>query len=184
MLNMNPGFLQVSRKRKNLTFVGIHARRLGYIPAANTIDEESVSGKDISSKLFLECNIIFYHQFSKISETVFISLQPLLDADYYQDAMEYFREEYGEKETIFLLTSDDMLWARGSKELQEEKNLYFVGCGMTNDLNCVGQDFAFLTASNHTIISHGTFGQWAGYLAGGEMYTEHGALPPDSRSMA
>ena len=108
----------------------------------------------------------------------------MLDADYYQDAMEYFREEYGEKETIFLLTSDDMLWARGSKELQEEKNLYFVGCGMTNDLNCVGQDFAFLTASNHTIISRGTFGQWAGYLAGGEMYTEHGALPPDSRSMA
>ena len=106
--------------------------------------------------------------------------QPLLEVDYYQDAMEYYREEYGEKDTIFLLTSDDMIWARASKELQEEANLYFVGCGLTNDLNCVGQDFAFLSSCNHTIISHGTFGQWAGYLTGGEMYTEYGALNPDS----
>ena len=107
-------------------------------------------------------------------------IQPLLEVDYYQDAMEYYREEYGEKDTIFLLTSDDMIWARASKELQEETNLYFVGCGTTNDLSCVGQDFAFLASCNHTIISHGTFGQWAGYLAGGEMYTEYGALNPDS----
>ena len=94
--------------------------------------------------------------------------------------MEYYREEYGDEDTIFLLTSDDMVWARGNKELQEEKNLYLVGCGMTNDLNCVGQDFAFLASCHHTITSHGAFGQWAGYLAGGEMYTEYGALSPDS----
>ena len=94
--------------------------------------------------------------------------------------MEYFRDEYEDKKTVFLLTSDDMIWARGNEDFQKEKNLFLVGCGTTNDLNCVGQDFAFLASCNHTIISHGTFGQWAGYLAGGEMYTEYGAIPPDS----
>ena len=94
--------------------------------------------------------------------------------------MEYYREEYGESDTIFLLVSDDMLWARGNKALQEERNLFLVGCGMGNDSNCVGQDFAFLAACNHTIISHGTFGQLASYFAGGEIYTEYGALTPDA----
>ena len=60
--------------------------------------------------------------------------------------MEYFRDEYGDKTTIFLLTSDDMIWARGIQEFQEEKNLFLVGCGITNDLNCVAQDFAFLAS--------------------------------------
>ena len=94
--------------------------------------------------------------------------------------MEYYREEYGEKDTIFLFTSDDMVWARGNEAFHKEKNLFLVGCGMGNDLNCVGQDFAFLAACNHTIISHGSFGKWASYFAGGEIYTEYGALTPDA----
>ena len=31
----------------------------------------------------------------------------------------------------------------------------------------IGDDLALLTACNHTILSYGTFGQWAALLAGG-----------------
>ena len=33
----------------------------------------------------------------------------------------------------------------------------------------IGDDLALLAACNHTILSYGTFGQWAAFLAGGRV---------------
>ena len=33
----------------------------------------------------------------------------------------------------------------------------------------IGDDLALLAACNHTILSYGTFGQWAGFLSGGRV---------------
>ena len=44
----------------------------------------------------------------------------------------------------------------------------------------VGKDLALLVNCNHTILSHGSYGHWAAYLAGGELYTEYGAIIPDA----
>ena len=33
----------------------------------------------------------------------------------------------------------------------------------------IGDDLALLAACNHTILSYGTFGQWAAFLAGGKV---------------
>ena len=103
-----------------------------------------------------------------------------MEEDYYQDAMEYYRDEYGSSNTVFLFTSDDMKWARRNEAFKEEKNLFLVGCGEAENLNCVGKDLALLASCNHTVISHGSFGQWASYFAGGEIYTEYGALAPEA----
>ena len=48
----------------------------------------------------------------------------------------------------------------------------------------VGVDLAVLSLAQHTIMDYGTFGLWAGLLAGGAIlaprgYTEHPALSPD-----
>ena len=37
----------------------------------------------------------------------------------------------------------------------------------------VGEDLALLAACNHSIISYGTFGMWAAFLAGGEVHPFH-----------
>ena len=93
--------------------------------------------------------------------------------------MTYYRDEYGEDNTIFLFTSDDMKWVRKSKIFRQEKNLFMVGCGNGEDVACVGKDFALLAACNHTITSRGSYGQWSTYFAGGEIYTEYGPFTPE-----
>ena len=94
--------------------------------------------------------------------------------------MEYFREEYDHP--AFVYVSDDMEW--GEKELgdlaDKHGDLFLVGCGDGDDPDCVGKDFALLSSCNHTITTHGTFGHWAAYLAGGEIYTEYGAIVPNA----
>ena len=81
---------------------------------------------------------------------------------------------------MFLYVSDDMDWGR--ENLSAEGSLYFVGCGNGNKTDCVGRDLAVLSSCNHTILTHGSFGHWAAYLAGGELYTEYGAIVPDPYS--
>jgi len=96
--------------------------------------------------------------------------------DYFEDAMEYFREEYWDTTVVFVYVSDDMKWGR--KNLKDSKNLFFLGCGSGNDLDCIAKDFALLGSCNHTITTHGTYGHWAAYFAGGEIYTEYGSIIP------
>ena len=40
------------------------------------------------------------------------------------------------------------------------------------------EDLAILAACNHTIVTHGSFGHWAAFMAGGEIYTEYGTIVP------
>ena len=51
-----------------------------------------------------------------------------------------------------------------------------LGCGNGADWSCVGRDLAILAACNHTILTRGSFGQWAAYLSGGDAYTEYGPM--------
>lgn len=67
-----------------------------------------------------------------------LGLDPLYE-DYFEDAMEYYREEYDHP--AFLYVSDEMEWgAVNLKELAErDGDIFFVGCGNTDDPVCVGQ---------------------------------------------
>ena len=90
-----------------------------------------------------------------------------LDADYYNDAMEYFQEEYDN--CVFVVASDDMKWTRRNLDKKNNK-IYFSDQNPTfhrppefsfelidDDLSKAAFDFALLTSCNHTIISRGMF---------------------------
>merc|ERR1712029_1196817 len=94
--------------------------------------------------------------------------------DYFEDATDYFAEEY--ENAVFVYVSDDMRWGR--RNLKGIKHsLHFLGCGEGSE-DCTGKDLAVLAACNHTIVTHGSFGHWAAFMAGGEIYTEYGSIVP------
>ena len=66
------------------------------------------------------------------------------------------------------------------EKLKNEENIFLSGCNQPKNAECIGRDFALLSSCNHTIITHGSLGLWAAFLAGGEIYTEYGAIIPES----
>nr|XP_034992636.1 galactoside 2-alpha-L-fucosyltransferase 2-like [Zootoca vivipara] len=94
------------------------------------------------------------------------------DRGYLEKAMNYFREKY--PNPIFVVTSNGMKWCK--KNINASRgDVYFSGDGRESS---PGRDFALLAHCNHTIMTIGTFGFWAGYLAGGEtVYLANYTLP-------
>ncbi|XP_064415626.1 galactoside alpha-(1,2)-fucosyltransferase 2-like [Latimeria chalumnae] len=94
------------------------------------------------------------------------------DKAYFEQAMNYFRKKYNN--TVFVVTSNGMDWCKKNIDTSRG-DVYFSGDG--NEAT-PGNDFAILIHCNHTIMSIGTFGFWAGYLAGGEtVYLTNFTLP-------
>ena len=54
--------------------------------------------------------------------------------DYFEDAMEYFREEFWDTTVVFVYVSDDMKWGR--RNLKDSKNLFFLG-NLQQKYHCV-----------------------------------------------
>ncbi|XP_044844847.1 galactoside alpha-(1,2)-fucosyltransferase 2-like isoform X2 [Mauremys mutica] len=96
------------------------------------------------------------------------------DKAYLEKAMGYFRAKY--QEPVFVVTSNGMEWCRENIDASRG-DVYFSGDGM--ELS-PGRDFALLAHCNHTIMTIGTFGIWAGYLAGGETIYLANYMLPDS----
>nr|XP_023968876.2 galactoside alpha-(1,2)-fucosyltransferase 2-like isoform X3 [Chrysemys picta bellii] len=96
----------------------------------------------------------------------------LADQAYLEKAMGYFRAKY--QEPVFVVTSNGMEWCRENIDASRG-DVYFSGDGKESS---PGRDFALLVHCNHTIMTIGTFGIWAGYLAGGEtIYLANYTLP-------
>ncbi|XP_013003395.1 galactoside alpha-(1,2)-fucosyltransferase 1 [Cavia porcellus] len=94
------------------------------------------------------------------------------DRSYLQQAMDWFRARY--KDPIFVVTSNGMKWCRENMDTSKG-DVVFAGNGQENT---PGKDFALLTQCNHTIMTIGTFGFWAAYLAGGDtIYLANFTLP-------
>lgn len=92
------------------------------------------------------------------------------DKKYLEKAMTYFRNKF--KNVIFAVTSDGMDWCK--ENINNSKGDVF----FSDTLNSPGQDLSILAHCNHTIMTIGTFGYWAGYLAGGEtIYLDNYTLP-------
>jgi hypothetical protein len=109
-----------------------------------------------------------------------------LDAEYFHDSMDYFREEYDN--CAFIVASDDMEWVSANIEntngdvfFSSMKPTYHnneYGILLDDDIDKAVYDLALLTSCNHTIISRGTYSMWVALLAGGEYYTEYGSIVP------
>ncbi|XP_064473916.1 galactoside alpha-(1,2)-fucosyltransferase 2-like isoform X3 [Ornithodoros turicata] len=96
------------------------------------------------------------------------------DKTYFQKATGYFRSRY--KELVFVVVSDDIAWCKENIDTSLG-DVYFPGDG---DEKSPGSDLALLVQCNHTIMTLGTFGYWAGYLAGGEVVYLANFTLPDS----
>uniref|UniRef100_A0A8C5MWR2 L-Fucosyltransferase n=1 Tax=Leptobrachium leishanense TaxID=445787 RepID=A0A8C5MWR2_9ANUR len=96
----------------------------------------------------------------------------IADKAYMDKAMDYFRNKY--KEPIFVITSNGLDWCKDNID-NSRGDVYFSGDG---NESTPGKDFALLVTCNHTIMTIGTFGYWAGYLVGGEtIYLTNFTLP-------
>ncbi|XP_057390814.1 galactoside alpha-(1,2)-fucosyltransferase 1 isoform X4 [Balaenoptera acutorostrata] len=97
------------------------------------------------------------------------------DRAYLQQAMDWFRARH--EAPIFVVTSNGMEWCRENIDTSRG-DVIFAGDGQERT---PGKDFALLTQCNHTIMTIGTFGFWAAYLAGGNtVYLANFTLPNSS----
>uniref|UniRef100_A0A452SYW3 L-Fucosyltransferase n=1 Tax=Ursus maritimus TaxID=29073 RepID=A0A452SYW3_URSMA len=91
---------------------------------------------------------------------------------YLEQALDWFRARYDSP--IFVVSSNGMAWCRENINASRG-DVVFAGNGIENS---PAKDFALLTQCNHTVMTIGTFGIWAAYLAGGEtIYLANYTLP-------
>ncbi|XP_068099110.1 galactoside alpha-(1,2)-fucosyltransferase 2-like [Hyperolius riggenbachi] len=92
--------------------------------------------------------------------------------EYLQKAMDYFRRKY--ENPLFVVTSNGMGWCKENIN-NSLGDIHFAGDGKEGS---PARDFALLAHCNHTIMTIGTFGLFAAYLAGGEtIYLTNYTLP-------
>ena len=80
--------------------------------------------------------------------------------EYIHRAMNYYIQRF--KNIIFIVCSDDVVWTKGAFKNSSSINVELVHGPPAVDL-------AVLASCNHSIITVGTFGWWAGFLAGGQV---------------
>ena len=84
---------------------------------------------------------------------------------YIDKAMMFFTERF--KDVLFLVCSDSMNWT--AENVKHQHVVHVRG-------NSPEVDLSILSQCNHTIITVGTYGWWAGFLAGGiTLYYKHPA---------
>lgn len=85
------------------------------------------------------------------------------DASYFPRAMRYFAKKFSR--VVFVVCSDDMTWS--TENVQTTMSNTVVVFSQFSALS-PEFDLALLSHCNHTIMSVGSFGWWAAWLAGGE----------------
>ncbi|XP_055469538.1 galactoside alpha-(1,2)-fucosyltransferase 2 isoform X2 [Psammomys obesus] len=94
------------------------------------------------------------------------------DRGYLEKALDRFRARYSAP--VFVVTSNGMAWCRENIDASRG-DVVFAGNGIEGS---PAKDFALLTQCNHTVMTIGTFGIWAAYLAGGDtIYLANYTLP-------
>lgn len=81
------------------------------------------------------------------------------DAAYLDRAMTFYRKNIASKRTIFVVCSDNMPWCE--ETLSNHTDVIFMQTGLAE------LDMAILSMCNNSIITVGTFGWWAAWLANG-----------------
>ena len=91
------------------------------------------------------------------------------DIEYLDRAIGYYESRY--RNIIFVVCSDDIKWSMFNFRPRNSPVVFSEG-------HTALEDMAILAACNHTIATVGTFGWWAGWLAGGDVvYYKHFPRP-------
>jgi len=85
------------------------------------------------------------------------------DASYFSRSLQYFSKKF--HRIVFVVCSDDMVWSTSNIQstLSNAVVVFSKFSSLSPEL-----DLALLSHCNHTIITVGSFGWWAAWLAGGE----------------
>lgn len=85
------------------------------------------------------------------------------DAQYFVRALRYFGRKFGR--VVFVVCSDDLTWSTANinSSLPNTVVVYSQFSSLSPEF-----DLALLSHCNHSIITVGSFGWWAAWLAGGE----------------
>jgi len=97
------------------------------------------------------------------------------DESYFTRAMRYFGNKYDH--VVFVVCSDDMTWS--SSNIESTLSNTVVVFSQFSSLS-PEFDLALLSHCNHTIMTVGSFGWWAAWLAGGETVYYRDFPRPDS----
>uniref|UniRef100_A0A915CPL0 L-Fucosyltransferase n=1 Tax=Ditylenchus dipsaci TaxID=166011 RepID=A0A915CPL0_9BILA len=82
--------------------------------------------------------------------------------DYYTKAMNYYKTLFPDQKLIFVVSSDDINWARRNIVSKTKGEVFYLRSKHREI------DLATLVQCNHTIISTGTFSWWTAYLNAGK----------------
>ena len=107
----------------------------------------------------------------RLSDTI-VKLYRVASKSYLVKAMDAFRRNF--TRVHFVVCSDDISWCR--EKLGRQKNVSF------SEGKSFGVDLAILSLCNHTVATVGTFGWWAGWLAGG-VTTYYRNFAPESTTV-
>jgi len=132
----------------------------------------------IGASMFLRSVIESYYEFSPEVAVVGIHIRQgdmaslassergytTATADYTIRAMELMEAKLNVTKLIYIICSDDIRWFRGNVK---PTTRFPVVYSMYQINSSPAFDLAILAACNHTIITVGSYGWWAGYLAGG-----------------
>ena len=91
-------------------------------------------------------------------------------ASYILKAMQYFRDNF--KHPLFLVVSDNLSWCLENLKRDNQQDVVFVSHKPVRE----NLDFTTLVRCNHTVVTSGTFGWWAGWLSGGTV-VYYGGFP-------
>ena len=100
-----------------------------------------------------------------IRRTDFHGIGYVSDDHYVRQAMAYYRRRYHNRRTRFLLASDDKAYCQRLIAAEQGSRKAFV----LPDHFSNSDDLMALTLCHHSIVTGGTYGFWAGYLAGGDV---------------
>jgi galactoside 2-L-fucosyltransferase 1/2 len=93
------------------------------------------------------------------------------EKSYFFNAFNFMKRKYPKNRIRFLVASDDLKWCR--------KNLKTPGVSILPRAS-PGVHMAILAKSSHVIMSSGTYGWWAGFMAGGDVVYFKGIFPKGS----
>jgi len=99
--------------------------------------------------------------------------------EYYTAAMELYRNMFPHSQLLYVLATDDRKWCKNNFPYKSSGKSPVVHTALGPDV----QDLAILAACNHTIISVGSFGWWAGWLSSG-MTVYYKDFPRPNSSLA
>ena len=109
------------------------------------------------------------------------------EGSFFRYSMDLMRRRYNSetRKVVFIVTSDNMTWAK--TQLGNSTDTFYSSDhtrAPPTGPTALGVDLAVLSLAHHTIMDYGTFGLWAGLLAGGTIiaptgYTRGGAESPD-----